>query len=285
MAAPAVLPILALIAAMASLSIGASFAKTLFPAAGPAGTATFRLVLAAMILLLVWRPWRMPLPRRSAIAIFFYGLSMGGLNLLFYTSASKIPIGIAVAIEFIGPLVLAIVMSRRSIDLLWVVLASAGLLLLLPVTENVPQLDPIGVAYGLGAGACWALYIVFGKAASANHAGQATSLGMTVASLFVLPFGISQAGAALLSPSLLAAGLGVALLSSAIPYSLQMLSLRGLSRRTYSILLSLEPAMSALGAMLLLGENLTDLRVAAIGCIVVASAGCALTQESQPAPG
>jgi inner membrane transporter RhtA len=283
--APAAFSILALLIAMASLAIGASFAKTLFPVAGPAGTATFRLVLAAMVLLLVWRPWRMPLPRRNAIGIFFYGASMGGLNLLFYMSASKIPIGIAVAVQFIGPLVLATAVSHRSVDLFWVFFASVGLLSLLPITEGTPELDPAGIFYALGAGACWVLYIVFGKAASASHAGQATSLGMAVAAILVLPFGISQAGEALISPRLLAAGLLVALLSSAIPHSLQMLALKGLSKRTYSILLSLEPAMSALGAMWLLGETLTDSQAAGVGCIVIASAGCALTSEGKPSPG
>jgi inner membrane transporter RhtA len=225
----------------------------------------------------------MKLPLRNAVAILLYGASMGGLNLLFYMSASKIPIGIAVAVQFVGPLLLATAVSHRSIDILWVFLAAVGLLSLLPISEGTPQLDPAGIGYALGAGACWALYIVFGKAASANHAGQATSLGMVVGSVIVLPFGISHAGMALLDPSLIIAGVFVAILSSAIPHSLQMFALRGLTRRTYSIMLSLEPAISALAAMWLLNEQLTDFRAVAIGCIVVASAGSALTRESRPA--
>ncbi len=280
------LPIAALIGAMASLSIGASFAKNLISVIGPQGAVTFRVVIAALILLALWSPWRLRLSGRNAGTIILYGAALGALNLLFYMSIRSIPIGIAVAVQFLGPLTVAIATSRRASDLVWIVFAVEGVLMLLPLAQTGSSLDPTGIAYALGAAICWALYIVFGQMTAGAHPGQTTALGMTTASLIVLPFGIANAGVRLLDPSLFLAGLTVAILSSAVPHSLQMVALRRLPKRTYSIMLSLEPAMSALAAALILNERLTQVQSLAIGCIIIASIGTAATAPmAAPAPG
>lgn len=278
------LPVAALIGGMASLSIGASFAKGLIILVGAQGAVTFRVVLAAIILLTLWRPWRLRLSWRNAGAIALYGASLGALNLLFYMAIRSIPIGIAIAVQFLGPLTVAIATSRRASDLVWIVFAVEGLLILLPLAKIGYGLDATGVAYALGAAVCWALYIVFGQMTAGAHPGQATALGMTVASMVVLPFGIANAGAQLLNPSLLLAGLTVAILSSAVPHSLQMIALRRLPKRTYSIMLSLEPAMSALAAAVILNEQLTGIQSLAIGCIIIASVGSAATAPASAQP-
>lgn len=277
------LSVAALIGGMASLSIGASFAKGLISVAGAQGAVTFRVVIAALILLTLWRPWRLQLSWRNAGVIILYGASLGALNLLFYMSIRSIPIGIAVAIQFMGPLTVAIVTSRRAAHLVWIVFAVVGLLMLLPLARTGPGLDTTGVAYALGAAVCWALYIVFGKMTAGAHPGQATALGMTIASMIVLPFGIAHAGTMLFEPSLLQAGVAVAILSSAVPHSLNMVALRQLPKRTYSIMLSLEPAMSALAAAVVLSERLTVVQSLAIGCIIIASIGSTATARV-PAP-
>lgn len=272
---PALVPVLALIGASLSLTVGTSFSKHLFPLVGAQGTTSFRTAFGAMILLAIWRPWRMPLSRRDAGAIAAYGAVLGMMNLLFYLSLRTIPLGVAIAIEFVGPLSVAVAASRRRTDFLWIGFAVLGLLLLLPLSPGAGRLDPVGVAFALGAAFCWALYIIFGQRAGHVHGGQATSWGMTIAALVVFPFGWAHAGTALLNPSLLAAGLGVALLSSALPYSLEMVALKRLPKQTYGVLLSMEPAMGALVALAILGEALAPLQWLAILCIMVASIGTA----------
>ncbi|MDQ2141264.1 DMT family transporter [Alcaligenaceae bacterium A4P071] len=274
---PLWLPIFALIGSMASLCIGTSFGKTLFPAVGAQGTTAYRITVAALILLVIWRPWRMPLSRADAGRVVLYGVTLACLNLLFYMSLRTLPLGIAIALEFTGPLTLALLASRRALDFVWIALALGGLLLLIPSGQSVQSLDPTGVAYALGAGVCWAFYIIFGKRAGHMHGGQATSLGLTVAALVALPFGVAEAGSALLTPALIVSGIAVGVLSSAIPYSLEMVALRHLPRKTFGVLLSLEPAMGALAGLVVLHEQLTATQWGAIGCIVAASAGCAAT--------
>lgn len=270
------LPVAALIGSIVSLVIGTSFAKRLFPVIGAEGTSAYRVTLAALLLLALWRPWRRSLSRRDAGAVAAYGLVLGCMNLLFYLSLRTIPLGIAIAIEFIGPLAVAVAASRRALDIVWVVLAIVGLGLLLPLDRGEAGLDPVGVACALGAALCWALYILAGQRVGHLPGGQAVAFGMGVAALVILPFGIAGAGAALLSPSIVAAGLAVAILSSAIPYSLEMIALRGLPRQTFGILLSLEPVCGALAGFLILGEHLTTLQGAAIASIMTASVGSTL---------
>jgi inner membrane transporter RhtA len=212
-----------------------------------------------------------------------YGLSMGCMNFFFYLSLRSIPLGIAVALEFAGPLTLAMAASRRAIDFVWILMAALGLLVLLPLGFGSQPLDTAGVAYGLVAGLFWALYIYFGRKAGAAHGGQTTALGMVVGALVIVPIGAAEAGAHLLSTPILPAALGVALLSSALPYSLEMLAMPRLPTRTVGVLMSLDPALGALSGLCFLGERLSWIQWAAIASIMVASGGSAATsRDAEP---
>ncbi len=273
------LPMLAVLGAIIALGVGSSAAKQLFPIIGAQGTTALRVVLSAMVLVLLWRPWRWPLTRADAAAVVPYGLALGGMNLLFYLSIRTIPLGLATAIEFLGPMAVAVFTSRRPVDFLWVAVAAVGLGLLLPFGHDVRSLDPVGVLYALGAATCWGLYIVFGKRTGHLHAGHSVTLGLVVAAILVLPFGIAHAGAALLDPKILLFGLGVAVISSAIPVSLEMLALKRLSHLTYSIMVSMEPAVLALIALPMLDEHLSIIQWFAIACTMLASIGSTLTAQ------
>ncbi|HEY4144477.1 EamA family transporter [Pinirhizobacter sp.] len=270
------LPAAAVLGSVTSLSIGTSLAKKLFPLVGAEGTSALRVGFSAIVLLLFWRPWRWPLSRRDAGFIIRYGLTLGVMNLLFYMALRTIPFGIAVAIEFSGPLAVAMFASRRPIDFLWLTFAIIGLGMLLPLGHGA-TLDSTGVMFAFGAAVCWALYMLFGKQAGHLHAGHSVSLGLVAASLVVVPYGVVHAGAALLDWKILAAGLGVAIISSAIPMSLEMMALKRLPSETFGIMVSLEPAVASLLAMLLLGEMLHASQWLAIGCIVMASIGSTIT--------
>jgi inner membrane transporter RhtA len=266
---------------MVSIQTGASLAKHLFPIVGPQGSAALRLFFASLILLIVWRPWsRLPAKNQWG-AVWLYGLSLGGMNLLFYMALAHIPLGIAVAFEFCGPLAVALFASRRAVDFLWVACAVGGLVLLLPLGVATAALDPWGVAFALAAGACWALYIIFGRRVGALvHGGTATSLGMCVAALVTLPFGVVHSGLALLSWDVLPIGAGVAILSSAFPYSLEMVALKKLPAHTFGILMSMEPAVAAISGLLFLSEKLAALQWVALGLIILASAGSAASAKA-----
>lgn len=270
-------PIALLVVAMVSIQSGASLAKSLFPLVGAEGTTALRLVLGAIILSLVMQPWRARLNLAAYRSLLGYGLALGGMNLLFYMSLQSIPLGVAVALEFTGPLGLALLSSRRLLDFVWIALAVLGLWLLLPGGLAQTRLDPLGMALALGAGLCWALYIIFGQKAGAAHGRQTVALGTWVAALLVLPVGLWQAGTSLFSVDLLPIALGVAVLSSALPYSLEMVALTRLPARTFSILMSLEPAIAALSGLLFLSEKLSWNQWLAIGAIILASAGAAAT--------
>ena len=277
-------PIAVLIAAMVCFQLGATIAKGLFPAVGASGTVALRLALSALMLLAVWRPWRLRLNARELRVIVIYGVALGWMNFFFYLSLRFIPLGVAVSLEFVGPLALAMAASRRAIDFLWILLAALGLLALLPLGLGSKQLDPVGVACGLAAGACWALYIYFGRKAGAAHGGQTTALGMLIGAVMIVPIGAASAGWQLLSPAILPAAIGVALLSSAIPYSLEMLAMPRLPTRTVGVLMSLDPALGALAGLWFLGESLTWIQWAAIASIMAASAGSAATgRDAVPA--
>jgi inner membrane transporter RhtA len=278
------LPVLAVIGSIISLCVGSSFAKRIFADVGAEGATALRVTFAAIILLSIWRPWRLSLSSKEAKSIFLYGITLGSMNLLFYLAISRLPVGLAIAIEFIGPLALAIFSSRRAIDFVWIAFAVLGLGLLLPFKPEAGSLDLLGVAYALGAAVCWALYIVLGKRAGRGHAGQVTSLGMTIAALVALPFGIARAGMQLINPEYLGVGLAVGILSSAIPYSLEMYALTRLPKQTFGILLSLEPAVGAIAGLLVLGEVLTLWQWMAVGSIIVASAGCTVGVKGQDPP-
>ncbi|HEV2538492.1 MAG TPA: EamA family transporter [Frateuria sp.] len=267
----------ALLVAMVSYQCGASLAKHLFPQVGAQGATAYRLGISALILLAWRRPWRRLRDGRDWRGLWAYGLSMGAMNLVFYLSLRTVPLGLAVALEFTGPLVLAMIGSRRLLDFVWIALVIAGLALLLPLRGQAHALDPEGVMYALAAGLGWALYIVTGQKAGAAYGGDAVTWGTSVGALLAIPFGVAHAGAALLSSALLPYAVGVAVLSSALPYSLEMVALTRLPARTFSTLLSLEPAIAALAGVVLLSEHLSPVQWLAIGAIIVAAAGTALS--------
>ena len=277
-------PVAAILVAVTCLGLGTSWAKhDLFPLIGAEGTTAVRVGLSALLLLVLRRPWRWKLNRRDAGWVAAYGVALGGMNLFFYMALQTIPFGVAVAIEFSGPLAVALLSSKRSLDFVWVALAVLGLGLLLPLRQGVGGLDVTGVFYALAAAACWATYILCGKQAGQLRASHSVSLGLLVAALVVVPVGVSHAGAALLSPSVWLVGLGVAALSSAIPISLEMVALKRLPKQTFGILISVEPAVAAILALIFLGEYLSHSQWLAIGMIVTASMGSAMTAQRQPA--
>ena len=268
---------LALLGSLVSLAVGTSFAKSLFPALGAEGTTAYRIVFATLMLMAVFRPWRRKWVWDDALPLGLYGVTLGVMNLLFYSSIKTIPFGVAIAIEFTGPLAVAVWTSKKASDWLWVALAIAGLALLLPLPggDAATALDPMGMFFAFTAGICWALYIVFGQRVALRYGSMATPMGMLAAAIVVAPIGVFHAGTAMLDPQWLVAGLAVALLSSAIPYALEMFSLNHLPKNTFSILLSLEPAVGALAGWLVLAEHLTLSQGLAIALVMAASMGTA----------
>lgn len=265
--------IVSLIVAMLSFQAGASIAKQLIPVIGAPGTTALRLGLSALIVCAIQMPWR-SVPRRSALpVILLYGLSLGSMNFVFYMALRTIPLGIAVALEFTGPLAVALFASRRPSDFAWVALAATGLMFLLPIAPTTSSIDPVGVLFALAAGLGWAAYIVFGQKAGRAHGAAASTWGMIIAASFTVPIGVAQAGRALLLPPILLKGLAVAILSSAFPYTLEMFALRQLSTKTFGTLMSLEPAIAALTGLLVLRERLTLTQWLAVLAVMVASAG------------
>jgi inner membrane transporter RhtA len=272
-------PLLAVLGSVTALGIGTSYAKQLFPVVGALGTTSLRVGFSALILLALWRPWRWALSRKDALSIVRYGIALGLMNLLFYMSLRTIPFGVAVAIEFSGPLTVALWSSRKRIDFVWLALAVLGLGLLLPIHGSAAALDPVGVAYALAAAVFWAAYIVFGKRVDHLHAGQSVALGLAVAAVVVVPVGVWEAGAALWDPGILLFGLAVAAVSSAVPISLEMVALKRLPKEAFGIMISMEPAVAALLGLVLLGEHLTALQWLAIGCTMLAAAGSSVTAQ------
>jgi len=274
---PHLLPYATLCAAIITLCIGTSFAKSLFPLVGAQGVSAYRVGFSALILLAVWRPWNHPLSRADLGRIAMYGAVMGLMNLFFYMALRTIPLGVAIAIEFVGPLAVAVASSRKLIHFVWIGLAVLGLALLLPIDPGAKPLDPVGVGFACIAAVMWGLYIILGKRTGHLHAGRSVALGMTTAALIVAPIGIVSAGAALFQPKLIVLGLLVAVLSSAIPYSLEMIALRAIPKRSFGVMLSLEPAAGALAGLIILREHLVMTQWLAIAAIVGASVGTILT--------
>lgn len=267
-----------LLLAMVTIQSGASIAKQLFPHVGPEGTTAYRLGFSALILCLIFRPWR-HLPKNWR-PVILYGLSLGIMNLTFYYAIERIPLGIGVALEFTGPLAVALFSSRRKRDYLWVALALAGILLLLPNMGEVDGLDPIGVLLALTAGACWAGYILFGKKSGGHGSGGATvAIGMSVGAFAVVPVGVISQGAALLDWSLIPLGIAIGLLSSALPYSLEMVALKKMPAQGFSIMMSMEPAIAALAGLVILGELLSGWQWLAIFMVIAASLGSSLSSK------
>lgn len=261
---------------MISIQSGATLAKQMFPLVGPAGATSLRLLVAVLMLSCVWRPFR-DTPKGDLRYIVGYGVCLGCMNLLFYSALARIPLGPAVALEFTGPLAVALSSSRRWVDFVWVALAALGISMLSPIS-GAAGLDPLGAMLAVGAGAGWAGYILFGKRAGrALHGGALASTGMVVATVTIFPWGVPDLlhGPPLLD--VLPLALAVGLLSSALPYTLEMVALKQMEPKTFSVLLSMEPAVAAMSALLFLNERLVPSQCLAIACIVVASAGSSLS--------
>jgi len=271
------LPILLLLIAMTSIQGGAALAKTLFPQVGAPGITALRLGLGTLILCIIFKPWRLRFSRSQALPLIIYGLALGGMNYLFYLSIRTVPLGIAVALEFTGPLALALAGSRRALDFLWVFLAILGLFFLLPVGQDISSVDPLGALLAVGAGALWAVYILAGQRAGSQHGPATVAVGSLIGSLVFVPLGLAFANSGIWTLSLIPIGLTIAILSSALPYSLEMVALTRMPARTFGTLMSLEPAMAAISGILFLGEVLTLVQWLALLAIISASAGSTLT--------
>ena len=276
----AIPPIPAVLLAIISVQGGAAIAKGIFPVLGPLATSSLRIVLSAIILAVFNRPNLRNLSNAQWKAVALYGLTLGAMNIVFYLAIERIPLGLGVTLEFIGPLVLAITGSKRVLDFLWVLMAAAGIVLIAPWSSN--GLDLMGVLLALLAGAFWAGYIVMGgRISKIMDAGAAVTIGMMFASVLVIPFALADGILVNIKPGLFLSGLALALLSSAIPFTLEMNALRKIPAKTFSILMSLEPAAAALSGLIFLHEYLSIYEWLAVALVVMASAGATLTRKKQ----
>ena len=280
----AVPPQVLLLGAVTSVQIGSAFADRIFAHAGPGGVAFLRVFFAAVVLLVVARPSLRGRSRSEIRLVLAYGLALTAMNWSFYEALDHLPLGVAVTIEFTGPLAVAVAGSRRAVDLLWVGLAAAGVVLL-ATRGSSEGVQLVGVVLALVAASCWALYILLAKRVGTNFGAlEALAIGMSFGTLLVLPAGVVEGGSALFSPGVLGACLGVAVLSSLIPYTLELVALRRLSTAVFGLLMSLEPAVAALAGVVVLGQHLTTALVVALVLVVAASAGATLTGRGTPPP-
>lgn len=276
-------PVALVLTGVTSIQFGAALAATMFDDLGPSGTSLLRLAWAAAILLIVVRPDPRGHTRAELKLVALYGLVLGLMNLTFYLGLERLPLGVAVTVEFLGPLGVAVALSRRRADYAFTALAALGILLLAdPGGDGV---DPLGLLFVLIAAACWAAYILLAaRAAQVFPPGRGVALAMCFAVLPTVLPGIAEAGSTLLEPELLVLGLGVALLSSVVPYSLELEALRRLPAHVFGVLMSLEPAVAALAGFLVLGEALGARELAAIACVIAATAGVTLRARGTPPP-
>ncbi len=275
-------PVVLVLTGVTSIQFGAALAATLFDDLGPAGTSVLRLGFAALVLLAIWRP-RLSRHRPAHLRLaLLFGVVLGAMNLTFYEALDRIPLGVAVTIEFIGPISVATLLSRRRLDLIWVALAALGIVLLAAPWSEV-GLDGAGVAFALVAAFFWAIYILLAqRAGRVFNGGEGLAIAMVAAALVPLLPGVVEAGSDLLTPELLALGLGVALLSSVIPYSLETEALRRMPAHVFGVLMSLEPAVAALAGLLVLSQDLGAREIAAIALVVAASIGVTRTATTVP---
>ncbi|WP_058043590.1 EamA family transporter [Streptomyces roseifaciens] len=255
---------------------GSAFAALLFPRAGALGAVALRVTFAALLLLVITRPRLRGYSRTDWSVAVGFGLALGGMNILFYQAIDRIPLGAAVTLEVLGPLLLSVVASRRPAGLVWAGLALAGVFLL--GRGDFGRLGVAGVAFALGAGVMWAAYIVLNARAGARFPRlDGLAIAMTVAALVGLPLGIGAAGGTLLEPGVLGLGLAIAVMSSGVPYALELLALRRLPAATFAVLTSLAPALAATAGYLVLDQALSMLQCAAVAMVVAASAGAIRT--------
>jgi inner membrane transporter RhtA len=271
-----ILAALAIFVGQVSNGVGAAWSKSLFPILGPEGVVALRVGISALLLALVTGAWRLRLPREHWGNLAGYGICLGVMNSVAYQAFSRVPIGIAMAIEVVGPLTLVIVGSRRVSDFLWLGGTVAGLALVLFPGREIAPMDIVGLGFACCSATCWAGYIVFGSRLAKVGSGSIVAAGALIASIFVVPLGVASAGAALFTPELLALGLGVAILTNALPYVLQMLAMRQLPRALYGVIAGGVPAVGAAMSWLVLGEQLAARQWLGIGLVVLAAAGCTL---------
>jgi inner membrane transporter RhtA len=282
-------PVALVLGGMSTVQVGAALAKNLFAELGASGTVFLRVGFAAIFLLLLWRPWSRwrgaaraasrPSSRRDVVAVVAYGLVLATMNLVFYSAIARIPLGVAVTVEFIGPLGVAVAGSRRPLDVAWVLLAAAGIVMLAPLPDgDALHLDPVGLGLAALAGVLWAAYILVAARVGRVAPGiGGLAVAMALGAIALLPVGLIGAGASLLDPRLLVAGAGVALLSSVVPYSLELAALRRLPTATFGVLMSLEPAIASLAGLVLLHEGLTARTALALALVTIASVGATRT--------
>ena len=272
------------VGAVASVQFGSAVAKSIFDEIGAGGAVLLRTVFAAAVLTLIWRPRVRCLTGRQLLLVLLFAMSLAGMNASFYAALDRIPLGVAVTFEFVGPLGVAVFASRRKLDLVWVALAAAGILLLSDF--GTADLDGLGVLLALTAGAFWAAYILLAaRMGQAIAGGGGLALAMVLSAVLLAPLGIAEGGSDLLVPWILAVGFAVGMLSSAIPYTLELEALRRMPAGVFGVLMSLEPALAALAGFLVLSEDLAAREVVAIALVVVASAGAAREASRAPALG
>lgn len=268
--------------AIFSIQTGAAIATDLFPEVGPAGVVFIRALVSTIFLVAIWRPG-VATVRAAPRLLFVFGIALGGMNLCFYEAIDRIPLGTAVTLEFVGPLTVALITSRRRIDWIWAGLAAAGILLL---TGGIGggDIDPVGVVLALCAGAFWGSYILLGKRMGrAFNGGKGLAVAMAISAILTAPFGIAGGGTSLIEPEVLLIGLIVGVLSSALPFTLELEAMRRMPSSVFGVMMSLEPAVAATVGLVLLGQVMVPLEVLAILLVVVASAG-ALYSARAPAP-
>ncbi|WP_424212442.1 EamA family transporter [Streptomyces sp. BI20] len=280
-------PVGLVLAAGLSVQFGAAMAVTIMPRAGALGVVCLRLTFAALVLLIVCRPRLRGHRRADWGTVVAFGLALAGMNGFFYQAIDRIPLGPAVTLEVLGPLALSVLVSRRWSNLLWAGLALAGVVLLSGHGGQglgFASLDPVGAVYALAAGAMWAAYIVFAaRTGSRFPQADGLALAMAIAAVVCLPFGIADGGSALLNPTTLALGLGVALMSSVLPYTLELVALRRLPAQTFAVLMSLEPAIAAVAGFLVLGQAMSWTDALAISLVIAASIGAVRAQSARAA--
>lgn len=269
------------VGAAISVQFGSAVAALVFPLAGPMGVVTLRIAVAAVILLAVLRPRLRGRTRRDWLHVAAFGIALAAMNTLFYHAIDRIPLGIAVTFEVLGPLAVYVLLGRRAATLLWALLALAGIYLL--GGASVTELDPVGVAFAVGAGGAWAAYIVFGARVARGFTGaEGLALALGIGALLTVPLGWASAGSTLIDPQVLGIGVGVALLSSVVPYSLEMAALRRVSAGNFAVMVSLYPLTAALAGFLVLGQRLTAVDL--LGMVLVAAAVAGATRASAPPP-
>ncbi|HWA63387.1 MAG TPA: EamA family transporter [Caulobacteraceae bacterium] len=283
-----VLPLAATVGAMVAFQVGAAFAKGLFPAVGPQGAATLRLLLGAVMLAGVTRPWRGWPRGRSLWPLLGLGVATAGAVQFFYLALEHLPQGVAIALQFLGPLAIAVFGSHRPRDLVWAALAAAGVWAMVGAGPGgaggaAGHIDALGVVFALGAAASWAAYILFGRAASAAFGNATGAVAIAIAGAILAPFGLARAGAALVSPGLIPLALAVALMSTAVPFSLEFYAMPRLPARTFATFASLEPAFGVLSGFMLLHERLGAVQIAGVAAVIAAAAGAAWSSAAAPA--